>query len=41
MLESQNRASKCMLEEYESRVQKTMEELAFVQIQLEENNSNN
>ena len=30
-----------MLEEYERRVEKTMEELAFVQMELEESKENN
>lgn len=35
------RSTKSMLTEYESRTEKTMEELAVLQIQLEETKSNN
>jgi len=38
-LESENRASKMMLSEYEHRVEKTMEELAMLQTELEEKTS--
>lgn len=38
-LESENRASKMMLAEYEHRVEKTMEELALLQTEMEENKS--
>ena len=40
-LESENRAANTMLSEYETRVEKTMEELALLQMELEENKSTN
>lgn len=41
VLEGEIRAERSMLNEYEMRVEKTMEELALLQTELEENKSSN